>query len=113
MSFSKNFNLTVTYYNSSDTSIENISTASSLPTNFSTDYPDSIKIDISGYKTGPALEFEAIIPLEDAPFTVDQNDLDLANILFDTSYNATNQSITFIYSNFLEKKVHNCFSLFI
>ena len=88
MSYSKLFNLTVTYYNSSSTAIDNITTSSSLPTNFSTDYPDSTKIPLYGYMTGPALEFGTFI--ENASFTVDFNDLDMSVISFDGGYNTTN-----------------------
>ena len=53
----KSFPINVTYYDGKSTKIENLSTAWQLPTTFLSNYPDSIRLDLDGFKTGPGLDF--------------------------------------------------------
>ena len=42
-----------------DKSIYDLSSTKLLPTNYTTNYPDSIRINLTGYKTGPGLQYSA------------------------------------------------------
>ena len=54
-----NTKFNVSYIDPKDTGILNITTAWKLPTKFNSNYPDSLRINLDGYKTGPGLEFNA------------------------------------------------------
>ncbi len=56
----KSFPLNVTQYDEKDTSIKNMSDSWKLPTGFFSNYPDSVNIDLTGYLTGPGMQFETI-----------------------------------------------------
>ena len=47
----------VMYTDWQDTSIYNLSEKQQLPTSYKSNYPDTLRVDLSGHKTGPGLTY--------------------------------------------------------
>ncbi len=57
--FAYNTSFNVSAYDPTSTGIEDLTTSWSLPKTFRSSYPDSTRINLGGYKTGPAIMYEA------------------------------------------------------
>lgn len=82
------------------------SNAGDLPTGFSSNFPDSTKIHLEGYRSGPGLHYslEDKLPTDTGPIkAVNFDTLEEVEIKFSTTgYNASIARLTFIKAHYNE-----------
>jgi len=103
----------VTYFDQNDTSITNLSDSWMKPTDFVSSYPDSTRVVLSGYVTGPGVSYSAVFP--DSKGTLDWNTFSQVDLVFSVpDFNPSQASIIFLQADPLEDQSGNtAFSLFL
>ena len=103
----------VTYFDQNDTSITNLSDSWMKTTDFVSNYPDSTRVDLGGYVTGPGVSYSASFP--EGKGSLDWNTFSQVDLVFSVpDFNPSTSSIVFLQADPLEDQSGNtAFSLFL